>query len=103
MAVKVYTLVKDSFGFPITLPSGLNSLTATQNIRMKFRKPSGTILMNNLVAGNIVAGTLNVNVTFSNGQLDEEGIYDYEMTDTTMGIEKKGKLLQFTVTREITE
>lgn len=101
MAQKVYKLITNSYGFRAVLPSGLDSLTSTQNIRVKIRKPDGTILMKNLVNTDIVTGTKLIYVLIGNGDLDQEGIYDYEAADTTSGQDKKGALLQFSVTDEI--
>lgn len=102
MADKVYRFVTNSLGYRATIPSGLDSLTGTTLLRLKFKKPDGTIVMKNLVDTDIVAGTLNIKFLVANGDFDQEGIYDYEVADTTSGIDKKGKLLQFTITQEIT-
>ena len=101
MATKVYKFVTNSLNYIATLPSGLDSLSGTNNIRLKFRKPDGTIVMKTLTNSDIVAGTLNIGFTVTNGDFDQEGIYDYEFADTTSGQDKKGKLLQFSVSREI--
>lgn len=101
MATKVYKFVTNSVGYKATIPSGLDTLTGVNNLRLKFRKPDGVIVMKNLVDTDIVTGTLNIKFLVGNGDFDQEGIYDYEVADTTSGIDKKGKLLQFTVTQEI--
>jgi len=101
MATRVYKFVTNSFGYKAAIPSGLDTLTGTNNLRLKFKKPDGTIVMKSLVDTDIVTGTLNVEFLVSNGDFDQEGIYDYEFADTTSSIDKKGKLLQFTVTQEI--
>lgn len=101
MALKVYKFVTNSLNYKATVPSGLDSLSGVNNMRIKIKKPSGTIVVKNLVNTDIVAGTLNIQFLVGNGDFDEEGIYDYEVADTTSSADKKGKLLQFTVTREI--
>lgn len=102
MAAKIYKFITGSYGYKATLPSGIDTLSGVQNIRMKIKKPDGTIIMKNMVAADIVAGTKNVQVLISNGDFDQEGIYDYEMADTTSGQDRKGELLQFSIVREIT-
>ena len=102
MAARVYKFVTNSLGYNATIPSGLDTLTGTNNMRLKFKKPNGVIVMKNLVNADIISGTLNIKFLVANGDFDQEGIYDYEVADTTSGIDKKGKLLQFSIAREIT-
>ena len=101
MAQKVYQFVVGSMGYKAILPTGLSSLSGVMNMRIKIKKPNDAIIMKNMVDTDIISGTLNVGVLIGNGDFDQEGIYDYEVADTTSGKENKGKLLQFTVTREI--
>lgn len=97
---KIYTFVTNSINFTAVVPSGLD-LTGVTNLRVKFKKPSGTIVMKNLTDSDIVSGTANIGFPVSTGDLDEEGIYDYEVADTSSGKDKKSKLLQFSVVQEI--
>lgn len=102
MAIKVYTFIKDSYNFKGVLPSGLDSLTGVMNMVVKIRKPDQTLMMKNLVDTDIVSGTKNIKVLFGNGDLDQEGIYDYEVMNSTSSVQQKGNLLQFTVNDDIT-
>lgn len=101
MAAKVYKFVKNSFNYKAVLPSGLDTFTSVSSYRLKFKKPDGTIVMKNGTNSDFITGTLDIGFAVVNGDFDQEGIYDYEFADTTSGADKKGRLLQFTVTREI--
>lgn len=101
MATKVFTFVKDSMNFRAPLPSGLGTLTNVANYRLKIKKPDGTIVVKNGTNSDLNIETSQISFLFNNGDLDQEGVYDYEFSDTTSGADRKGKLLQFTVTKEI--
>lgn len=102
MAIKIYKFVLNSYGFSITIPSGLESLTGVTAMSINIKKPADTVITKTLTGSNIVSGTTNITVPISSGELNEEGIYDYEVTDTTSSIVKKGKTLQFTITKSLT-
>lgn len=102
MAIKIYKFALNSYGFSITIPSGLESLTGVTAMSINIKKPADTVVNKVLTGANIVSGTTNITVPISSGELNEEGIYDYEVADTTGSIVKKGKTLQFTITKSLT-
>lgn len=102
MAIKVYKIPQLSKDFKYVLPSGLDTLTGSSSFTLTIRKPDLTTLTKSITGADIVANTLNINVSFVTGDLSQEGIYDYEFTDTTTSSHKKGKTLQFTVTESFT-
>lgn len=101
MAIKVYKLGLGSNSFSLILPSGLNLSGATA-LMMVIKKPNGTEISKVLGVPNIVSGTNNISISVSADMTDVEGIYDYNIINTTSSKYEIGPILQYFVSLSIT-
>ena len=101
MAVKVYRFQKDSHSFEAKLPSGFASLTGFTAMQIKFTKPDNTVITKSLTGSNVDTTTGFIKFNVDIGLLDQEGIYDYQVINLTSSQNEIGKILQFSVYKNL--
>lgn len=90
----------DTYGVDVILPSGLDTLSEVASFNLSIRKPDKTIIIKELDDDNIVAPD-KLKFTFVANDINQEGVYDYFIINTTAGINEVGELLQFFVAKGI--
>lgn len=99
--LKVFEAQKTASGYSLNIPSGFNNFGGMNFFTLKIRKPSGGIITKSLDINNLLPDTKYIKFTLINTDLDELGIYDYQIVNTTNNIQQIGKVLQFYVRENI--
>ncbi len=93
---------QDSSAFEIIVESGFSSIEGIQTATVSIRKPDlTTIYTKNLTDDDFYPKTTKVRIAITSGNLDQEGIYDYQLVNTTDSKAEKGKLLQFSIRKKL--
>lgn len=100
MGVKVYQTGQSSTNFSFVLPSGL-TLASITSMNMVIKKPDNTEMTKSLTNSNIVSGTNNISITVTSDMSDLEGVYDYNIVNTSSSKNEIGPTLQYWVFKNI--
>lgn len=93
---------QDSHTFDLLVESGYKSIEGRLTLSVLVRKPDLTTFSKNLTDDDFYPKTNQVRIPVSSGNLDQEGIYDYQVTDSTNSKAEKGQVLQFSIRKKIT-
>lgn len=95
---------QDSYNFDLLVDSGFKNIESIRTATVLVRKPDLTTFSKNLTDDDFYPKTNKIRIPVLSGNINLEGIYDYQLTDTTVGsstINHLGKLLQFSVRKKL--
>ena len=98
---KVYTGQKTDRGWQFILPIGHEKLAGMSVFLLKIRKPSGTIVTKSLDINNLIPENKHFQFILATTDVDELGIYDYQVINTTNSYQQIGKVLQFHIDNNV--
>lgn len=99
--LKVFEGQKTAEGYQFTIPSGFSTFGGMNFFTLKIKKPSGTIITKSLDINNLIPDTKSIKFTLASTDVDEKGIYDYQLINTTNSVKQIGKVLQFYIRENI--
>lgn len=93
----VYRFAQNSHDFDMVIPSGFDDLSGVTTMTLYVSKPDGTTSFSYNLNGTNIYNEAYIKFTPTMGNLDQIGIYDYQVTNTSTPKSKKGDVLQFRV------
>jgi hypothetical protein len=98
---KIHEAQKTAIGYALIIPSGFSSFGGINFLTLRIRKPSGNYVIKSLDTSNLVPESKSIKLNLVTNDLDEEGIYDYQVINTTSSAQQIGPVLQFYVRKNI--
>lgn len=99
--MKIYEAQKTANGYIFEMPSGMSNFNGVNFLLLRIRKPSASYIIKSLDDSNLVRDKLTIKFTLASGDIDEDGIYDYQVINTTSSAQQIGPVLQFYVRKNI--
>lgn len=100
--MKVYKAQKVDNGYKLEIPAGFDKMAGMNFFLLKIKKPvTGTIITKSLTINDVIPENKLISFIIATNELDELGIYDYQLINTTNSWQQIGKVLQFYVEQNV--
>lgn len=99
--MKVYKAQKVDNGYKLEMPAGFDKMAGMSFFLLKIKKPTGTLITKSLTISDVIPENKLISFIIAANELDEIGIYDYQLINTTNSWQQIGKVLQFYVEQNI--